>query len=259
MVKTIDRADRYPWEKIHATSDVLALALVEEGKTLSTSLRMTKFSPVGGKVKYHAADWMCKGLQQPCEIDLPSTVSFEMKLKSRMIVNHSGGVMENATLALHPHFGTPFIPGSALKGIAGHAAWCDWKDADAENKEILASIVADVFGYPVGNAELDNALKETVETRSGSIAFLPAHCSGPATLDADLINSHERGNPIPVFFPAVAAGTMFKFCLQSLFRKTENDMDTLLDFAEDWLRRGLREHGAGAKTNAGYGWFEEVD
>lgn len=257
MAKTIERADAQPWEKIHATHDVRAL--IGKGETLSTSLRISRFSPVGGRVKKPAVDWMCEGRQCETTIPFPESAMFRMRLKSRMIVNHSGGVMENATLALHPHFGTPFIPGSALKGIAGHAAWCEWMDADDETKAMYGSIMAEIFGYPLGVEEIDKSMKGEYETRSGSVAFLPANASGTARLDADLINSHERGNPIPVFFPAVAAGTEFEFRLVPMRITTENDSDTLMFFAETWLKQGLREHGAGAKTNSGYGWFEEVD
>lgn len=257
MAKEVDRQDALPWEKIHAPHDVLRL--IERGETLSTNLRMSRFSPVGGRVKKPAVDWMCKGVQKACDVSLPTTVSFRMKLKSRMMVNHSGGVMENATLALHPHFGTPFIPGSAVKGIAGHAAWCEWMDAEEDDREMLGSMMAEIFGYPFGNRDVDASLENQVETRSGAIAFLPAFTKETAKLEADLINSHERGSPIPVFFPAVAAGTEFDFCLMPLSLKTETDMDNLLLFAEGWLKTGLRERGAGAKTNAGYGWFEEVE
>ncbi len=259
MAKPMDRKDENPWEKVHATKAVKTI--LGHGETLSANLRMSKYSPVGGKVKKPAVDWMCSGLQESKKVPVNAkgSVSFELQLKSRMMVNHSGGVMENATLALHPHFSTPYIPGSAMKGIARHAAWCEWKDAgDLEDKELYAGFIAEIFGYPTGEKELDSVLKTSQETRSGCVAFLPAHSIGEATLEADLINSHERGSPIPVFFPAVAARTSFLFQMIPLKRGTETDMDTLMYFAETWLKQGLKEHGAGAKTNAGYGWFEEV-
>ena len=259
MPKPMDREDKNPWEKVHALK--VAKTLLGNGETLSANLCMSKYSPVGGKVKKPAVDWMCAGKQESkrVEIDAKGSVLFEMVLKSRMMVDHSGGVMENATLALHPHFSTPYIPGSAVKGIARHTAWCEWKDAeDPEDKDLYAGFIAEIFGYPTGEKELDAVLKKSYETRSGAIAFLPAQSMGKAKLEADLINSHERGNPVPVFFPAVAAGTTFGFQIVPLKRGTESDIDTLIYFAETWLKQGLKEHGAGAKTNAGYGWFEEV-
>lgn len=259
MADPRNRRDEDPWQKVHAVKEVRRL--LEKGASLSTSLRMSKFSPVGGRVKKPAVDWMCEGAQQPAEPFVPkSSIQFEMRLKSRLMVNHSGGVMENASLAVHPHFGTPQIPGSAVKGIARHAAWCDWKDAGDGEKDLYAEFIAEIFGFPTGDADLDANLKKAgIQTRSGTFAFLSANVAEQAKLEADLINSHERGNPVPVFFPAVAAGTVFSFAMIPLRRKTATDMDTLGYFAEDWLKKGLRQHGVGAKTNAGYGWFEEAE
>lgn len=258
MARDTNREDLHPWEKICVTKEVAGL--LGHGETLSSSLRMTKFSPVGGRVKKPAVDWMCDGLQQSVSrpFDVSCGVTFQMKLKSRLIVNHSGGVMENASLALHPHFGTPVIPGSAVKGIARHAAWCVWKDAEEEDRDLYAGIIAELFGYPTGEDQLDKALSAT-ETRSGAVAFLQAEVVGRAVLEADLVNSHTGPSPVPVFFPAVAAGTVFSFHIFPLKQRTENDSDTLLFFAESWLKEGLKIYGAGAKTNAGYGWFEEVE
>jgi CRISPR type III-B/RAMP module RAMP protein Cmr6 len=262
MGKPIDRTDKNPWEKMHAISSVKEL--VGKGDLLSTHLRMTRFSPVGGRVKKPAVDWICAGQQRAVSSPGMQQSDLEvltMRLRSRMMVNHSGGVMENATLALHPHFGTPFIPGSAVKGIARHTAWCDWKDADNDDQSIYMKLIADVFGFPTGDRGLDGQLKAAgiTSAQSGAVAFLPAHCVGTATLEADIVNSHESRKPIPVFFPAVAANTEFLFRLLPLKRKTHNEKDTIVEFACTWLRRGLREHGAGAKTRAGYGWFEEVE
>ena len=260
MAKQMDRSDAAPWQKVRTLSELKPI--LRGGETLSANLRMTKYSPVGGRVKKPAVDWMCKGIQTPRRCPLPpKATTFEMQLKSRLLVNHSGGVMENAGLATHRHFGTPYIPGSAVKGIARHMAWLDWRDAeDPDDKELYAGCIAEIFGYPTGEKKLDDMLKdEGMETRSGAVAFFSAQVHEKAKLDADLINSHERGDPVPVFFPAVATGTVFEFTISPLQIKTENDMDTLMYLAEDWLKRGLKEQGAGAKTNAGYGWFGEVE
>lgn len=258
MAKPIERTDKDPWQKVHAVTEVKTL--LKQGETLSSNLRMTKYSPVGGRVKKPAVDWICEGKQKPMPSFRPQGgISLKMKLKSRMIVDHSGGVMENASMALHPHFGTPYIPGSAIKGIARHAAWCDWQDSDPDERAMYPEIIAELFGFPTGETSLDAELKKNgIKNRSGAFSFLPAHVEAEAVLEADLVNSHTGRKPIPVFFPAVAASTVFVFSIVPLRRKTETDRDTLTYFAEDWLKKGLQEHGAGAKTNAGYGWFEEV-
>ncbi len=66
----------------------------------------------------------------------------------------------------------------------------------------------------------------------------------PVALDSE--------EPNPVKFPAVAAGHVFAFVLTPL----RNCSPELLSAAENWLKAGLSLFGLGAKTAAGYGWFD---
>ncbi|NLE66466.1 MAG: type III-B CRISPR module RAMP protein Cmr6 [Lentisphaerae bacterium] len=110
----------------------------------------------------------------------------------------------------------------------------------------------------------------------GLVAFLPALPLEKPTLVVDLVNCHHpayygaRGNgeaqdtenPIPNFFPAVEAGACFEFCLAPVSRPLPGLPDglkapELVGFARQCLAEGLEARGAGAKTNAGYGWFAE--
>ena len=189
-------------------------------------------------------------------------------LKSRLIVNQAGGILENAGLCLHRHFGYPYIPGSAVKGLARHAAWCEWKAEEDEDKKLeIAKKIADVFGYPTGDKDgLDEFLKPYVKECAGTVCFMAAEPVGRAPLVMDIVNCHHpkyyRGeqteatdteNPIPNFFPAVEKGVQFKFQLVPL----RNSSDRNLDFAKKWLVEAITIHGIGAKTAAGYGWFED--
>jgi hypothetical protein len=61
-------------------------------------------------------------------------------------------------------------------------------------------------------------------------------------------------DPVPNVFPAVAAGLVFAFAVLPL----RNSPTNLLTTARIWLATGLSTFGLGAKTNAGYGWFEDV-
>lgn len=69
---------------------------------------------------------------------------------------------------------------------------------------------------------------------------------------------HEWGTapdieePIPIIFPAVAPGHVFAFNLVPMHGPDEE----LLKCARIWLATGLETFGLGAKTNAGYGWFD---
>jgi len=128
----------------------------------------------------------------------------------------------------------------------------------------------------VDNGELPNF--------GGLIAFLPAHpmcevdpsqlpgLSLPVPeigkLELDVVTVHHREyygdpsmafasdteEPVPTYFPAVAAGHVFAFPLRVL----RNADRTLLDHAAAFLRTGIVTFGLGAKTNAGYGWFHDL-
>lgn len=240
----------------------------------SPSLRLEKFVRIGGNSKREEIDAVvaCQARhgRAPSEQPLPSDgVRFPAKLKSRLIVNQAGGILENAGLCLHPHFGYPYIPGSAVKGVARHAAWCEWHEAEEPHKAEIARQMARVFGYPTGDRGLNAYLKGLTcdATRGGCVAFLAAEPVGKAALVTDIVNCHHMkyygsDNPSAVatddetpnlqFFPAVESGATFLFTLVPLRDAGAEEVR----LAKDWLVKALTENGVGAKTSAGYGWFE---
>jgi len=248
--------------KFHLNKEVLSA--IGDGHTLSSSLRLSKFVKTGDRADSKAeVDWVCKGQMgaPPFSLsEIPGTETLRMKTKARLIINQSGGILENANLALHRHFSCPYIPGSAVKGVARHAAWCEWKDCDEEEQEVNARILAEVFGNPTGDEELDKVLSEKymVDEHSGKVSFLPAFPVSHFKLETDILNSHEGKNPVPVFFPAVAPGSVFEFATKPLKRGSIFSLEELSMFATGYLKDGLEHYGIGAKTAAGYGWFEEV-
>jgi CRISPR type III-B/RAMP module RAMP protein Cmr6 len=190
------------------------------------------------------------------------------KLESRLIINQAGGVLENAGLSIDSHMGIPFIPGSSLKGIARAAA----RESNAEASQIGA-----VFGWSAGNQDLPDKVRR--ESYAGCLAFLPAYPKSSVRIVVDVLTCHypeyyrnadkeralDNEDPRPSFFPAVESGTTFVFPLVLLSNKSRierllealnlpADFDPLYQ-ASVWLENGLCEHGIGAKTNAGYGWF----
>ena len=153
--------------------------------------------------------------------------------------------------AWHHTLGTPYLPGSSLKGLT--RAWArDWSDLGADD-------VARMFG-PEANAKLS----------VGSVIFLDALPVAPVALEADVMTPHygpwyqgEKGavpgdwhSPTPIPFLTVAPGQTFLFAVlprtaSAQDRKDCNTAATLLKEALDGL-------GAGAKTSVGYGQFVET-
>lgn len=257
---------------------VQAVVVKDEAVTCDNpSLRLAKFVRVGGdggnKQKELEAVRKCqeKNATAP-QLDLPARAECVWgELRSRLAVNLAGGILENANICLHPHFGYPYLPGSAVKGLARHAAWCEWKKLEGEAKQAIARRIATVFGYPTGDDDddgLDAALKaEGEKDHAGCVAFLGAFPEGKANIEVDVLTCHhakyysgskpqatDDESPNVQAFPVVASGTVFCFPLLPLRDCGEAELKA----AKDWLRAAIEVNGAGAKTAAGYGWFGDV-
>ncbi len=210
-------------------------------------------------------------------------VTFEATLGGRLLVNMAGGVIENAGICLDRCFGLPFLPGSAVKGIARSQALWEVKNAPTADTPNLLTLAMAVFGYgktdiaqngdwawAAGQKEAHDAAAFLGAAEfKGCACFLPAYPTTPPTLVVDMVNQHYpayyRGirkqaiddeNPIPNYFPAVEAGSAFGFVV--LINRVPEGFtpQELLDAARGWIERAITQKGAGAKTAAGYGWFE---
>jgi len=117
------------------------------------------------------------------------------------------------------------------------------------------------------------AILPKYENFGGTIAFLEASPNRDPGLELDVVTPHhtkyhqgdpgyktapDTEDPVPVFFPAVKPqneGDYFSFPLIPLRLALAND----LAHAKRWLANGLELFGIGAKTAAGYGWFDASD
>jgi CRISPR-associated protein Cmr6 len=140
--------------------------------------------------------------------------------------------------AWHSALGTPYLPGSSVKGMVR-----SWAEQEGCRKDDLERL----FGAP---------------GRRGGICFLDALPTEPVTLDADVMTPHYAGwtpddppgdwrSPVPVAFLVAAAGSPFLFGLVSGAAAAEDD----LGIVWKWLTDALAWAGAGAKTAVGYGRF----
>lgn len=142
----------------------------------------------------------------------------------------------------------------------------DWE----EIRERAAKLLFEAF--PNWKPNPKRPLWESLPNFAGSVSFLPAYpIQAPnPDLELDVVTCHHReyynGNPayasapdteepVPVVFPAVAPSHVFVFAVVPL-RYCDA---ALLQQARDWLKAGLETFGLGAKTNAGYGWFDCSD
>jgi len=150
--------------------------------------------------------------------------------------------------AWHQILGTPYLPGSSVKGVV--RSWQRvWKEEDEERSNRI-------FG-PRGSDI----------SRVGSVIFLDAIPAGQTKLKADVMTPHygpyyqgdeppaDWFSPVPVPFLVVDSKQDFLFGLIPRRPTDEIDKNDCRKAAE-WLKEALSYIGAGAKTAAGYGRFE---
>ena len=147
--------------------------------------------------------------------------------------------------AWHPTLGTPYLPGSSVKGLVR-----SWAEMDAEPRPDPETLER-LLGAP---------------GKVGGICFLDAVPVTPVRLEADVMTPHYAGwskcnppgdwqSPNPIPFLTTAADTSFLFGVIPCREIENGDLDTV----SAWLRSALEWAGAGAKTAVGYGRFRHDD
>ena len=147
--------------------------------------------------------------------------------------------------AWHAILGTPYLPGSSIKGVV--RAW------------------AKTGASPLVHCDTVERLLGS-RTSSGSVSFLDAVPVAPVQLDSDVMTPHYAGwttdeppgdwrSPTPIPFLVTAAGTAFFFGIVPSGTVSHEDLDVVMS----WLRSALAWSGGGAKTAVGYGRFAMDD
>lgn len=165
----------------------------------------------------------------------------------RLIVGSSYGKALEVGLQVHPLYGVPYIPASALKGATRH--WCRVAEHDRTKKKVFEA----VFGTQSG---------------AGQVTFYDAYCRArlvngkedearPFFIE-DVLAPHYRGwyeqgtapaeweEPKPVKLLAVRKGVRVALALSS--RDGE-----VLRTAMEWVKECVEWYGVGAKTRKNYG------
>lgn len=207
--------------------------------------------------------------------------TFVGRLGGRLLIDMAGGMQENAGMSLDRCFGLPCIAGTAVKGVTRNAAlWDIRRTTDATEKKRKLRLALLAFGFTAHDlqkgdfrwaAHEDKALVSEAakglaqgELFKGTLSFLPAHPAEPPVIVADVLTPHPRaadaargqGKLRPIFFPAVEKGSSFAFAIITSWTPENVNLAEILDQAGKWLREAITTQGIGAKTGAGYGWFE---
>tara|TARA_Y100000588_G_C14246178_1_gene921527 strand:- start:942 stop:2267 length:1326 start_codon:yes stop_codon:yes gene_type:complete len=302
-----------------ASSGFVDLPFDEDKKGKQTSRKNACEAIIEGQVFSQASNYWLKFLRSLEARYGNKCIRISASLKSRLLINTAGTVLENGGICLDSHFGLPYIPGSAVKGLARKVAILEisqleddaqlaetlwqsllifgWTDRDLKSgrtgddgsgppnsdfwwamgamapldlpKDETDSIRNEKWKrvYPFVKDKMDSVFS-SIQAFAGNVSFLPAYPDADPGIELEISNSHhidyyggkreyatDDERPNPIVFPAVSANpnVQFHFCLLS-----RNDQFPELTFlAKKWLSSGLENEGIGAKTNAGYGWFED--
>ncbi|MEJ8304456.1 type III-B CRISPR module RAMP protein Cmr6 [Saccharibacillus sacchari] len=191
--------------------------------------------------------------------------SFKMKAISNLAINHGGITALETGLALHPIYGLPYLPGTALKGLAAHYADAVLGERFEELRQGGADYVV-LFGSQTSAGFVNfhdallipectaDALKLDVLTPHHSEYNKIVIAEGNESKYNDGFAPRDDDSPIPIPFLSVT-GT-FQIVLTC-----EGDADEAqkwLKLAKQILVWALKHEGIGAKTNVGYGRMELV-
>jgi CRISPR-associated protein Cmr6 len=188
----------------------------------------------------------------------------------RMVIGLGSDSILETGLTLHHTYGTPMIPGSALKGLAAH--YCDqvWGAAD-ENKEFRAPEDTDEEAKDT-QSEIGKWYRVIFGTQkaAGYFTFHDAWIT-PESLDKeplclDVMTPHHSkyyggedvppsdfDDPKPISFLSVRGCFHFAVSCEIPGTEGENWCKLVLDL----LKQALENWGIGAKTSSGYGRMGE--
>lgn len=196
-------------------------------------------------------------------------VTVDLCTEGRLIVGLGSENVIETGITLHHTYGTPIIPGSAIKGLAAHYCHEVWGAVDEHYKRPTPDEekayrdwlkIGDEPGPPYNFHRL--LFGNTDD--GGCVVFHDAWLApgSPETLVLDVITPHHPGwldgkvpptdfdNPTPVPFLSVTG----RFRVAVSWRGPESDQaGKWTQRALDLLCEALKEWGAGGKTTSGYG------
>lgn len=182
------------------------------------------------------------------------------EVQGRMVIGTGDKGVAEAGMTLHHTYGVPFIPGSALKGLAAayaHVHLKDWAKPDETLLRAPLKGTEDQPGTPLTTHEiLFGSTRSAGFVTFFDALYIPGSVGGNRPLAPDVITGHHSeyyvsgtkppadwDSPIPV--PFLTATGRYLIAL--------NGPAGWVDRALTILGMALRDSGIGAKTAAGYG------
>ena len=182
--------------------------------------------------------------------------SREITIDGRLIVGLGGASVLENSISIHRTYGVPYIPGSALKGLAAHFAhkylgdgWQDGAKYGNGSNPKTGTFHKLIFGSRdfAGFVVFYDALL-CVEHKGGK---LPFHREIMTVHHSDYYRDGSKppadwDSPVPI--PFVSASGKYLLAVGA-----PEGLEHLADKAIEILAEALKTEGVGAKTSSGYG------
>jgi CRISPR-associated protein Cmr6 len=224
----------------------------------------------------------------------PNVVHFSMEVSTKLIIGIGNPSVYETGLTLHPIYGIPYIPGSAVKGALRSYLLKEYCGEDLLKYTNLAEKATEkeaanlyqqfeskvfeenewlkeIFGFQLGK-EGEGDDEEEEKRGRGKVIFFDAFPGNWVKIEKDIINPHypkyyrkegpptDDQFPVPVHFLAVKGD--FKFSFRVEWERIEPNFLcpqnlSIEEFVEKELKEMLKKEGIGAKTAVGYGVFSK--
>jgi CRISPR-associated protein Cmr6 len=196
---------------------------------------------------------------------------FSLKISNRLIVGLGSVSVYETSITLHHIYGIPYIPASAIKGVLRSymILECFSKELEKYGEDKYQKFEEEVLFAKDEDSNYKN--KEFIDIfgsqkQEGKVIFFDAFPISNPILKVDIMNPHyghyyndgeaptDTKNPIPINFLTVE-DTKFRFIIGSKKEEIKNFKFKNKNI-EEWLKEALTNHGIGAKTAVGYGYFK---
>jgi len=217
-------------------------------------------------------------------------------LSWRMVIGLGASHPQETSMTLHHIYGIPYIPGSAIKGVARHQvtlkffeeAKCEkWEEISCFGKVLNTSTEKDfkelsfekfqekfqekkakpsktLFAFCKFNFTKINEFQKIFGTQEnqGNIIFLDAYPVDKINLKIDVMTPHypdyySKGiEPADWQSPNPIKFLTVEKTAFQFYLACRKENEALLEKALRWLKESLSHFGIGAKTSIGYGYFD---
>jgi len=208
-------------------------------------------------------DWYSHRMERYYSVTgAPRSCTFFLDCTSRLVIGQGVSSVLETHLSTHPVYGVPFIPGSALKGLAAH--YCHNRLGQNPTFRMNGSSYNVLFGNQekAGMIHYCDAFPtpETVADALHLDILTPHHQKYNQLRTNDLANGQnapsprDDDSPVPVPFLTVKA----KFRVLLTCESDQPEADEWLEIAKTIVTKAAEQEGLGGKTNSGYGQMRSV-